>query len=83
MVLTLAGSLTACSAKTISGETAPAAESSVEESSMDSSGSDAAADHSDAVLGMRRLFDAYVASFCWGTFFAISRSFHTMNCMVK
>lgn len=60
MVLTLAGSLTACSAKTISGETAPAAESSAGESSMDSSGSDAAADHSDAVLGMRRLFDAYL-----------------------
>lgn len=51
MVLTLAGSLTACSAKTISGETAPAAESSAGESSMDSSGSDAAADHSDAALG--------------------------------
>ena len=49
-ILTLAGSLTACSAKTISGETAPAAESSAE-SSTESSGSDAAADHSDAALG--------------------------------
>ena len=50
-ILTLAGSLTACSAKTISGETAPAAESSAGESSTESSGSDAAADHSDAALG--------------------------------
>ena len=44
MVLTFAGSLTACSAKSVSGETAPAAESSAGESSI-------ASDDVKAVLG--------------------------------